>query len=46
MGLGVGVVVVVVVREGEGGREEVCSSLLTSSHPDEYDEHNMWNPLL
>ena len=23
-----------------------CSSLLTSPDPDEYDEHNMWNPML
>ena len=23
-----------------------CSSLLTSPDPDEYDEHNMWNPTL
>ena len=23
-----------------------CSSLLTSSDPEEYDEHDMWNPML
>ena len=23
-----------------------CSSLLTYPDPDEYDEHNMWNPML
>ena len=23
-----------------------CSSLLTSPDPDEYVDHNMWNPLL
>ena len=25
---------------------DTCSSLLTSLSPDDYDEHNMWNPML